>query len=271
MNRLRLLQRGTLLALHLLLGLVMTPLALVRRAGGGWRTRHGVVAWWHNRLADILGVRITVTGPRPGAPALLVSNHVSWLDVIVLGGLTRTDFLSKDEVRRWPLLGWLAARAGTLFIRRGDGQAAGVSEQIAARLRGGGLLALFPEGTTTDGREVRPFFSRLFGAVIDAGCPLVPVTLRYHVDGAHDALAPYTGDQSLLHNLRGLLGRPHTAVHLVFGQPVALHGRSRRQLAEHARGVIQQELGRPSPVPMRCRRPGWAPGGAQAQPAVHSQ
>lgn len=258
MNRIRLTRRIALLAVHVLIGLVLTPLAAVRRPHGGWRTRHAVSSWWHNRLTDILGVAVSVSGTRPVAPALLACNHISWLDVIVLGGLTHTDFLSKEEVRRWPLIGWLAARAGTLFIRRGQGQAGSVSEQIAARLRAGDMLTLFPEGTTTDGREVRPFFSRLFAAAIDTGTAVVPVTLRYHVDGGHDPVAPYTGDQSLLDNLRGLLRRERTTVHVVFGQPLAARGMTRRALAEQARAAVLEPLREPLPPAAQPRRPDWA-------------
>jgi 1-acyl-sn-glycerol-3-phosphate acyltransferase len=240
---LRMTRRALLLAGHVLFGILLTPLIQTRVAGRR-RSNPFVTAWWHNRVADILGVTVTVAGHRPQPPALLVANHVSWLDIVILGALTPTDFLSKHEVRRWPVVGWLAERAGTLFIRRGDGQATAISDQIADRLSSQGLLTLFPEGTTTDGREVRPFFSRLFGAAVDTGTPVVPVALRYHVDGEFDPVAPYTGDQSLLDNLRGLLRREHTAVHVCFGRPIALAGRSRREVAETARHAIVEALQR---------------------------
>lgn len=235
---------------HLLVGLLVTPFVVTGRNGGISRTHPYVASWWHNRLADILGVRVTVSGPRPQPPALLVSNHVSWLDIVVLGGLTHTDFLSKHEVREWPVIGWLAARAGTLFIRRGDGQAGTVSEQIAQRLRQNELLTLFPEGTTTDGRGVRPFFSRLFAAAVDTGTDVVPVALRYHVRGAHDPVAPYIDDQSLVENLRALLRRERTEVHVTFGAAITLQGHTRKQVADLARAAIQQALENPVPLPV---------------------
>jgi 1-acyl-sn-glycerol-3-phosphate acyltransferase len=175
-------------------------------------------------------------------PALLASNHVSWLDIVVLGGLTHTDFLSKHEVRRWPVIGWLAARSGTLFIRRGNGEAAVVSAQIGERLRDEGLLTLFPEGTTTDGRSVRPFFSRLFSAALDTGTDVVPVALRYHINGEHDPVAPYTDERSLGENLRGLLARERTQVHVIFGEPITLRDHTRKQVAELARTAILDAL-----------------------------
>lgn len=247
MQSLRVTWRVIRLALHILVGLVLTPLVATRHAGGIRRSNPYVTSWWHNRLIDILGVHVTVAGYRPQPPALLVSNHVSWLDIIVLGALTHTVFLSKDEVRQWPLIGWLAARAGTLFIRRGNGETASITEQIAGRLRDQGLLTLFPEGTTTDGREVRPFFSRLFAAAVDTGTDVVPVAIRYHVDGAFDPVAPYTGDQSLVDNLRGMIGRPRTEVHVVFCPPLSLKGQTRKQAAEAARNAIVGALAGSSP------------------------
>ncbi|MCB1802675.1 MAG: 1-acyl-sn-glycerol-3-phosphate acyltransferase [Gammaproteobacteria bacterium] len=245
MTALRVTRRILLITLHVLVGALLTPLSLRRHAGGVLRTHPRVTCWWHNRLADILGLTITVSGHRPRAPALQASNHVSWLDVVVLGALTNTDFLSKDEVRRWPLVGWLAAHAGTLFIRRGNGEAAAVSQQIAARLRDQGLLTLFPEGTTTDGLQVRPFFSRLFAAALDTGTDVVPVALRYHIDGEPDPVAPYTGQQSLLDNMRGLITRKHCAVHVTFGEPISLHDHTRKQVAELARNAIVDALQQP--------------------------
>ena len=245
----RVFRRTILLTLHVAFGLLLTPLVLTRHNGETLRTHPYVASWWHERLADILGVRITVSGHRPQSPALMASNHVSWLDIVVLGGLTHTDFLSKHEVREWPVGGWLAARAGTLFIRRGDGQAGAISEQIANRLRQQGLLTLFPEGTTTDGSTVRPFFSRLFAAAIDTGTDVVPVALRYHIGGEFDPIAPYTDKQSLGENLRGLIGREQTEVHVVFGEPISLRDHTRREVAELARNAILQALEHPEPLP----------------------
>lgn len=242
MSALGIARRVTLLALHTLLGVLLTPLILARHPHGVVGTSPTLIRWWHNRLADILAIGISVQGHRPLPPALMVSNHVSWLDITVLGSLTHTHFLSKHEVRDWPVIGWLAARAGTLFIRRGSGEAGNISTQIAERLRSDGLLTLFPEGTTTDGREVRPFFSRLFAAAIDTGTDVIPVTLRYHVDGAHDPVAPYTDDQTLLHNLRGLLAREKTQVLVTFGDPISLHDHSRREVAEQSRNAIVKTL-----------------------------
>ena len=252
-SKFKVLWRLLRLTLHLLLGMLITPLALSRRDSTGLHTHPTVTSWWHNRAADILGIRVTVAGSRPRAPALLVSNHVSWLDIVVLGGLTHTDFLSKYEVRKWPVMGWLAARSGTLFIRRGRNETGTVGQQIGERLLQGGMLTLFPEGTTTDGHKVRPFYSRLFSTAIDTATAVTPVALRYHVDGELDPLAPYTDNQPIGQNLRGLIDRPFTEVNVVFGDPIRLDGHTRKQLAEQARDEIVDMLNGPAQTPLHHR------------------
>ena len=243
MSRLRIAWRGSRLVIHIIVGILITPLVIRRDPlTRQWRTNPYVTSWWHGRVASILRLEITTSGYRPQSPALIVSNHVSWLDIIVLGHLTPTSFLSKHEVREWPVIGWLATAAGTLFIRRGGGQASLISQAIGDRLASDGLLTLFPEGTTTDGRDVRPFFSRLFGAAIDTGTPIVPTSLRYHVRGEHDPIAPYTDQQSLAENLLGLMKRPCNQVHVHFADPVHHKGMDRKSLAEHTRKVIVQSL-----------------------------
>ena len=250
MSAWRLALRIAALALHIVLGMILTPLFTARASDGERRTSPAVTSWWHNRLADILGLGITVTGPRPVAPVLFAANHVSWLDIIVLGGLTPTVFLSKAEVRKWPVVGWLAARAGTLFIRRGDGEAGTITAQIARKLEGGAMLTLFAEGTTTDGRQVRPFFPRLFAAAVETVTPVVPVTLRYHVNGDFDAVAPYVDEQTLADNLRGLLRRPRTQVHVRFAGPIDPSQLDRKAVARQAHAQVAAALADPGPIPI---------------------
>ncbi len=238
----RVIWRGVRLVLHVMLGALLTVLTARRDGQGGYRYHRGVVSWWHDRLLHILAVQVSRGGKTPLPPALLVSNHISWLDVPVLGSLTQTNFLSKDEVRRWPVIGWLAAASGTLFIRRGAGDATSVAGQIGAHLDADGLLTLFPEGTTTDGTDVRPFFPRLFAAAIATGAPLVPVALRYHVNGEPDTVAPYINDQTLAGNLWAIIKRPRTQVQVTFTPALKINGVERKVAAELARRQIVQAL-----------------------------
>jgi len=242
LHTIRVIWRGGLLTFHLSLGIFLTPFVTRQDEQGYWRVNHRIASWWHGRVARILGIRITTSGSPPQSPAMVVANHISWLDVILLGHLLPTCFLSKAEVRQWPLIGWLAMRAGTLFIRRGGGEAGSVSETIGKHLQHEGMLTLFPEGTTTDGRRVRPFFSRLFAAAIETGSPVAPVAIRYLADGEPDPLAPYIGHQSLGENLLGLLRRRGSQAQILFTPAIPSRNMTRKDLGEQARGAIVQAL-----------------------------
>lgn len=242
MQTIRVIWRGVLLAFHLSLGMLLTPFVTRQDKQGYWLVNHRIASWWHGRVVRILGIEISTSGTPPVPPAMVVANHISWLDIILLGHLLPTCFLSKSEVRQWPVIGWLAMRTGTLFIRRGGGEAGSVSGTIGTHLQHEGMLTLFPEGTTTNGRHVRPFFSRLFAAAIETGAPLAPVAISYRVDGEHDPLAPYIGDQSLGENLLGLLRRRRSQVHIHFSPPIPSQGMTRKALGEQARNAIVQAL-----------------------------
>jgi len=200
-----------------------------------------LVAWWHRRLARALGVRVVCRGgAAPGA--LLAVNHVSWLDIPVLGGATPVHFLSKAEVRQWPLVGWLAELAGTVFMRRGAHEAPRVAQEIARRLRSGARVAIFPEGTTSDGRGLLRFHARLFSAAEDGTVPVQPVAIRYGNGHMPDHIAPFVGEDTLLAHLGRVLRHPGLTVTLTFLPPVAAQAASRRELAETARAAVAAEL-----------------------------
>jgi 1-acyl-sn-glycerol-3-phosphate acyltransferase len=229
---------------HLLAGTLLTLAFARRRPDGSYRYRPGIVQWWHRRACRILALRVEVSGRAPAGSALLVANHVSWLDVPVLGGLGRVAFLSKAEVRAWPLVGWLAAAAGTQFIARGSGEASAVGERIGNHLLDHGCLALFPEGTTTDGSLVKPFFPRLLAAASASGVPVVPVALRFERDGALDPVAPFVGEETILRHLRRVLTAREFRVKVAFCEPLDPARFDRRGLATRARGAIVEALDR---------------------------
>jgi len=232
------------LVAHFVTGILLTVLFARRRPDGSYRYRPDIVRWWHRRACRILGLVVEAAGEPPRASALLVANHVSWLDVPVLGGLGTIAFLSKAEVRGWPVMGWLAAAAGTQFIARGSGQANAVGERIGNHLGNHGCLALFPEGTTTDGSEVKPFYPRLLAAATHAGVPVVPVALRYHRDGLLDPVAPFVGDETIRSHLRRMLVVPEIRVQVAFGQPLDPAQFDRRGLAVRAREEVVAMLER---------------------------
>lgn len=198
------------------------------------------------RLMAALPFQVQVSGRLPTRPMLWVSNHVSWTDIPVLGTLVPLSFLSKQEVRHWPLAGWLAHRAGTLFIRRGGHEGTRLRQRIASRLQGGCPVLVFPEGTTSDGQALRTFHGRLLGGAIEAGLPVQPVAIAYVRDGRRDTLAPFTGDDDLLSHVLRLLAHPPGTVQVHVLEPLVSLGRERTALAREAQQAIEAALRRPS-------------------------
>lgn len=194
----RLYYRCFRLGLHLLEGAVLAVVcgaAFVQYRP--WQ--QPVIRWWHRRFCNILNLDIRVHGAPADGHALWVSNHVSWLDIPVLGANFPVYFLSKAEVAKWPVVGWLARVAGTLFIQRGAGDAGQVTNQLAGHLGEGRNVLFFPEGTTTDGHRLKRFFHKLFGAAVQTQVSLQPVLVCYRDE--HDALhphAPFIGDDEFL-------------------------------------------------------------------------
>lgn len=193
-------------------------------------------AGWCRTLCRILRVRLEVIGcPAPEA-RLLVANHISWLDILVLGASGPMLFVAKEEVSDWPVMGYLARRIGTLFVRRGDAeQTAATAERMAWQLRQGKRLTLFPEGTTTAGDKVLRFHARLLYPAQLAQVPVQAIGIEYL--GAAKEIAPFIGDDDFLpHLLRMLtLDRIDMRLHYCPALPAGL---PRDTLAQTARRQV---------------------------------
>jgi 1-acyl-sn-glycerol-3-phosphate acyltransferase len=237
--------RALLLIVHLAWGLVLAT----RLAFGGGAPRERLAQRWHRRLLAILGLRVRVEGMPLREPHVTVANHVSWLDIPVLGALEPTRFVGKSEIRDWPIAGWLATAAGTFFLRRGQGGTGPLLDRLVPHLRARGSVVVFPEGTTTDGSEVRPFHARLFGAALVARCPVQPVTIQYGVTADGDNVAPFIGDDSLGAHLLRLLQVPGLEVRVLYGPPLQPTV-SRDELAREAESFVRAAL-QPPPPPRR--------------------
>ena len=204
--------------------------------------REARVTDWARGMLDVLGIGLQVRGePAPHGPALLVANHISWLDILVLHSARYCRFVSKSEVRHWPLIGAMATGAGTLYIERASRRdALRVVHHMAQGLRDGGVLAVFPEGTTSDGVDLLPFHGNLVQPAISVDAPVQPVALSF-IDAAtqRTSLTPcYIGDDTLLASLwRTLSGPPVTAV-VQFGEPQRAEGRDRRSWAADLRRAV---------------------------------
>ncbi len=197
---------------------------------------------WARDMLKRLGVELAVVGtPAPTGPMLLVSNHISWLDIVALHAACHCRFVSKADVKRWPLFGTLASGGGTLYVERASRRdAMRVVHHMAQALKDGDVLAVFPEGTTGDGGSVLPFHANLIQAAISADAPVQPVALQY-VDGRSrkpTEAVSYMGDESLLGSIwRTLRARDLRAV-VTFGKPQFAGGRDRRAWAQDLRREI---------------------------------
>lgn len=202
-----------------------------------------LAGFWSRGLLRILGIRWRVRGHAPVSHGVIVANHVSWLDIPLLVASLPTRFVSKSEVRHWPVAGWLADAAGTFYLRRGQGGSRPLLNRLVPFLREGGSVAFFPEGTTSVGKDLLPFHPRLFAAAVEAACPLQAIGIRYSLgtDGAN--IAPFVGDDDLVSHLLRLLRNPELTAELLIGQAMDPAGQTREHLAEQARACIQTQLG----------------------------
>ncbi len=212
--------------------------------------RRRAVGRWSARLLAALNVRPSVRGTPPGSAdraAVLVSNHVSWLDIQLIHSVWQVRFIAKSEVRRWPLIGWLSARTGTLFIERGKNRhAARINQSIHAALRKGDAIGVFPEGTTTDGTELTRFHASLLQPAVDEGAMVYPVALRYLDEtGNVNVNASYVGDTTLTESLRMIFGERTIRAELIFLPAIDAVGKSRRELAAQTQAAIAAALNLP--------------------------
>jgi 1-acyl-sn-glycerol-3-phosphate acyltransferase len=207
--------------------------------------------WYHRRVAWLLGIRINVSGPRPKqGPAFVVSNHVSWLDIIVLSAVAPVSFVAKQEVSRWPFFGTLAKLQRTVFVDRDRRHNTGKErDTISDRLKEGGMIVLFPEGTSGDGRSVLPFRSSYFGAVHDPEIPVIPVTLAYTQSWGLPLTPrelPYYawyGDMDLPPHLWNAVAEGPLTVEVIFHPAETLHhAKARKTLSAHAEKTIREGL-----------------------------
>jgi 1-acyl-sn-glycerol-3-phosphate acyltransferase len=207
---------------------------------------------WARRMMRALGAQLRVEGAAQAPGALLVANHVSWLDILAIASHTPSIFVAKKEVRDWPAIGWLAARAQALFLKRSSGRSLlQVKNRIAALLLEGRNVAIFPEGTTSDGSSVLPFRSGLLQAAVDGAQPVQPVAIAYYgKDGNPSADAAFIDSMTLWQSIRAICRSGQITVHLAFAAPLAPAGRSRKELAREARDMIAAMLARrPAAIP----------------------
>ena len=236
--------------------LVLAPLQLASIAFG-WRLQQVIPHIFHTVLCAVIGIRIHEIGERSKtAPLLILSNHASWLDILVIGAKTPVVFVAKSEVAKWPFFGWLARMQRTIFVERERRQSTGATaREIGDRMVSGDAVVLFAEGTSSDGIRVLPFRSALVGSVHHAlgesthhdKVMVQPMSLAYVGFGGlpvgralHERIAWY-GDVDLVPHLVGILTSGAIDVTVTWGDAVAYDmSADRKAIARHAENAVRQ-------------------------------
>ena len=235
--------RGSRVCLHLVYGLL---LAVIYPHLNQTR-QHRTLKNWNRQLLAIFNIGILIEGEQPAhgkGGCLIVANHVSWLDIIVLNAIHPSRFIAKSEVNDWPVIGWLCRRCGTVFIERASRQNTSmVNRRISLLLGQDVSIGLFPEGTTTDGKQVGPFYSALIQPAIDAGIPLLPMALRYQgKEGKQEFAAAFVGEMTLARSIWNILRCTQQNALVVFTPALSAENANRRILARAAHEAISQAL-----------------------------
>jgi len=243
MRSLRAVWRLARVWLHVLhgVGIALTSFGSLTKA-----QRLARVSWWAAKMLRVAGCSVERVSVPASGGSMLIANHISWLDIVAIHAVCpQARFVSKADVRHWPVLNRLADAAGTLYLereRRRD--AMRVVHHVGDALQAGDTVAVFPEGTTGAGRELLPFHANLLQAAIGTGTPVQPVALRYA--DAHSAISDavvYVGDTTLMQSLWRVACADGLHVRVEFLEPVPAGGTERRELAERVRERIGRALG----------------------------
>lgn len=212
-----------------------------------------IIRWWSAKLLAILDIHVRLEGALPfasGSPAMIAANHVSWLDIFVVSSVEPTRFIAKSEIRDWPVAGFVAERAGTLFIRREKRRdTARINEEVHDALGEGDCVGLFPEGTTTEGDRLLRFHSSLFEPAVANAATVYPAALRYeHADGSACRAIAYVGELSFMQSMGLVMRQRGVVARIAFADPVACAaGLTRRDVARLTESRVAALLGVPAP------------------------
>ncbi|GIZ51015.1 lysophospholipid acyltransferase family protein [Noviherbaspirillum aridicola] len=232
--------------LHLLRGLATCALIFPFTDAAGRQSR---VQRWSARLVALCGAELEIVRhhtDEPAKRALVVANHVSWLDIFVINTLHPCRFVAKSDIRDWPVIGWLCGRTGTIFIARGKlRDVRRIYQGLVESLRAGEHVAFFPEGTTSAQGRLLPFHANLFEAAIEAQVPVQPYAIRYlDAQGNWHPAAEFIGDMGFVDSMLTVLRARGMKAQLHLLPPVVTSEAShRRDLADAARDAIGAALG----------------------------
>lgn len=236
--------RITRVFIHTIIGLIIASIFLPFLAKN---TKLALIKWWCGGLLRAFHIKVVTFGELPPSTTtgvMFVANHISWSDIHALNSKIALRFIAKAEIRSWPVFGYLVEKANTLFIDRSKKQeAAKIVNITAASLKAGDNLCFFPEGTTTDGKQVLPFKSSVLQAAIAANSRIWPVAIRYvNSDGSININVAYAGETSLIDSMHQVIKQKNTLVELHFLSPIDSAGKDRRHLTQAAYDAIVAKL-----------------------------
>jgi 1-acyl-sn-glycerol-3-phosphate acyltransferase len=239
--------RLSLIGAHLLFGAMLIALVFPFLTA---ERKNVLIRVWSRQLVRLLGIHINynisaiATARQVDTHGLVVSNHISLIDIFVINAVMPCGFVSKAEVASWPLIGWMSRQTGTVYIERGNRRAAQrTREHMVSALAGGQRLAMFPEGTTSDGDHVLPFHGALLQSAVDAEAPVHALSLQYLSNDGRPSQAPaYIDDMTVLDCLLATLRTGSLSAHLTHVATFAAPHQDRRHLAHRAHQVIAAKL-----------------------------
>ena len=237
--RIRACWRLLCLLVHIMYGLWIASVRMPRLQPS---QQSALVQVWAVTFLRHAGVALEIRGQPPiTGPALLVANHLSWLDIPVMHAARHCRFVSKSDVQDWPLVGTMATAAGTLYIERSSRRdALRIVRLMEEALKAGEVLAVFPEGTTGDGRSLLPFHANLLQAAVSCDAPVQPVGLRFtdQASGQTSHAPSYVGDETLVGSIWRTLCAPSIVAVVHYGEAEKAGGRDRRAWNQHLRQTV---------------------------------
>jgi len=228
------------MVLHTLYGVFVAGIILPRLDP---RRRNRVISSWSASLLNLLNIKVIAEGVVPQqelSNTMFVANHISWVDIHALNSVHTTRFIAKSEIRQWPVFGFFATSVNTLFIDREKRHEAGKVVDITRKaLQAGDCICFFPEGTTTDGTEIKPFKGSLLQAAIEAGSEVRPFSIHYpDAENGVNTEMSYWGEMSLIESMRNVIRQKQATVVLRFAEPINAADYDRRNLTSMTREII---------------------------------
>jgi 1-acyl-sn-glycerol-3-phosphate acyltransferase len=213
------------------------------------KSKYAHIRRWSSKLLNIFGIQLQVvnTSILPNTPYLLVSNHISWLDIHAINSFQPIRFVAKSEVESWPIFGWMAKQLGTIFIKRGSSRNAAAVVKHMAQILQTESICIFPEGTSTEGKNVKPFKANLFESAVMSSSPVYGLAIQYFDlnTGLRSDVAAFVGDMGLLESMSRILSHRKLRIELTFLAPsetMPNSSRDRKWLAMHSQEQISSVL-----------------------------